>query len=331
MSQMLQACGDMEEALQVAGNLLHRIFPEDAGALYLFRASRNVLEKTAEWNSGTQFISSFQPNDCWGIRRGRTHDAGVGEDQIVCVHSAPKADQRPICLPLMANGEALGVLSLLLSKGLENHNSSCERLPEEGLEFLVGLAEHLALAIANIQLRETLQRQAMRDSLTGLFNRRYINEAIEVELRQAERASTPLSVIMIDIDHFKRFNDTYGHDAGDIVLAEVGHFFSKNVRTGDLACRYGGEEFLIILPAADEAQANMRAETLRTGVEALILSQGETSLEGVTISCGVATYPAHQVEAAELISIADSALYQAKNAGRNRVVVASSNTVSDAV
>jgi diguanylate cyclase (GGDEF)-like protein len=184
------------------------------------------------------------------------------------------------------------------------------------------VAEHIALALANLKLQETLRDQAIRDPLTGLFNRRYMEESLEREVSRAGRSGIPVGVIMLDIDHFKHFNDTFGHEAGDTLLGALGNFLRAHIRGGDIACRYGGEEFTLILPDASFDATRDRAEQLREAVTKLnVLHRGET-LGPITLSLGVATFPEHGSIGQAVLLAADGALYRAKHEGRNRVVVA---------
>ncbi len=184
------------------------------------------------------------------------------------------------------------------------------------------MADHIALALTNLRLRETLREQAVRDALTGLFNRRYLEETMEREVRRAERKGAPLGIIMLDLDHFKNFNDTFGHEAGDTLLREVGALFQANIRGSDVACRYGGEEFTLLLPDTSREVARRRAEELREAVKNLHLQHQRHNLGSITISAGVALFPEHGDTAAAVMLAADAALYQAKKTGRDRVCVA---------
>src|SRR5690606_3673426 len=145
-------------------------------------------------------------------------------------------DNRHLCLPMIAQGEMLGVLTL----------SSGTAVTSENREIAIAACEQISLAMANLKLQETLRSQSLRDPLTGLFNRRYLEASFEREIQRAERRQQPLSLLMIDIDHFKRFNDTFGHDAGDALLAQFGSLLGRVVRSDDVICRYGGEEFTIL-------------------------------------------------------------------------------------
>ena len=182
--------------------------------------------------------------------------------------------------------------------------------------------ERLQAQLAEIQaLQAQLREQAIRDALTGLFNRRYLEETLERELLRARRAAAAISLVMLDIDHFKKLNDTYGHKAGDVMLQKLGEMLRAHTRGGDVACRYGGEEFVVVLPGASLEVAHQRAEQWRLTFEAVRVPYGKHELRS-TLSLGVAVFPQHGSTSDEVLRMADTALYMAKTEGRNRVVVA---------
>ena len=183
------------------------------------------------------------------------------------------------------------------------------------------VAEHIALSLANIKLRETLRNQAIRDPLTTLFNRRYLEETLERELHQAKRSENRIGIIMIDIDHFKKFNDTYGHGAGDALLFSLGGFLKASIRGGDIPCRYGGEEFMLILLGASLEETGKRAEVIRQKIKKMEVAYEELVLPPITLSLGVACFPQNGATVTELLRSADNALYQAKAEGRDKVVL----------
>jgi diguanylate cyclase (GGDEF)-like protein len=182
------------------------------------------------------------------------------------------------------------------------------------------VADQLGLAVANLKLRETLRNQSIRDPLTGLFNRRYLEETLEREIKRAERGRGAVGVVMLDLDRFKNFNDTFGHNVGDMLLAELGRLLQTSIRTSDVACRYGGEEFVLVIPDADVEVTCQRAERVREAVKRLFVSCRGQSVGSVTVSAGVAAYPTHGVTAEALVQAADAALYRAKSDGRDRVI-----------
>jgi diguanylate cyclase (GGDEF)-like protein len=183
-------------------------------------------------------------------------------------------------------------------------------------------ADSIGLGIANLKLRESMRNLSIRDPLTGLFNRRYMEEGLAQELYRARRNDSKLAVIMIDIDHFKQFNDRYGHDGGDAVLRALGMFLKDHVRGSDIACRYGGEEFVLVLSSTTAEGALQRADAIRSGAALLSITHGNRPLGAITLSLGVAMFPEHGDLPAALVTAADIALYQAKGAGRDRVVSA---------
>jgi diguanylate cyclase (GGDEF)-like protein len=182
-------------------------------------------------------------------------------------------------------------------------------------------AEHLAIAIANMKLREGLRDQSVRDVLTGLNNRRYLLETARRELLRATRHKNPVSVITLDVDHFKKFNDNHGHDAGDTVLRHVGEILAAQFADDAVPCRFGGEEFVVMLPNVDVQAAAARAEELRGKIEALSIRYADGHLPRVTISAGVAAFPEAGATLMDVLRVADNALYRAKDSGRNKVEV----------
>lgn len=193
-------------------------------------------------------------------------------------------------------------------------------MPEQE-QLAEAVAAQVGMALANLRLRDSLHQQSIRDALTGLYNRRYLEGTLPREISRALRGNRPLAVFMLDVDHFKKFNDTYGHDAGDAVLKALGRALADNCRRADIACRFGGEEFTLVLPDADERAAREWAERLMARVRALEVKSGGQALPKITISMGLALLPAHGEDAETLLQAADLALYDAKHAGRDRLVV----------
>ena len=221
---------------------------------------------------------------------------------------------------MMAHGEAIGLL--YFDRRIGQTSRSLMQWSEAEEILARTFAEHAALALANLKLREILRSQSVRDPLTGLYNRRYMEESLEIELRRAVRKKCSLGVMMLDVDHFKRFNDTFGHEAGDSVLQALANLFRTQLRGSDVACRYGGEEFTMILPEASTEATRQRAEQLREAAKAAISQFRGGSLDQVTISVGVASFPDKGTTVEGLLRAADAALYRAKEQGRDRVVVA---------
>ncbi|MFB3920918.1 MAG: diguanylate cyclase [Terriglobia bacterium] len=320
--ELLQSCQTLQEAYDVIVPSIHRLLPDSAGALCMTNHSRNLVEAVAAWGDDLQTERSFQPEDCWALRRGRPHRVLRPETDLLCRHMKPAMLGCSLCVPMMAQGETLGVLHLEQPRHDACVADSADLATLERRQRLaVALSEQIALALANLNLRETLRNQSIRDALTGLFNRRYLEESLERELRRAAREEKPLGVILIDLDHFKRFNDTFGHDAGDELLRSMGELLSTRTRKEDIACRYGGEEFLLILPNASLEICFRRAELVRKAARALNLTYRGQSLGQISLSSGVAVFPHHGATAQTLLRTADAALYRAKAEGRDRVIV----------
>jgi diguanylate cyclase (GGDEF)-like protein len=189
----------------------------------------------------------------------------------------------------------------------------------------MAMADGFALLFSNMKLHVSLKEQSIRDHLTGLFNRRYLEESLEREVHRVLRTGEPIGVTMLDVDHFKDFNDTFGHATGDEILRTLGHYFLVHVREGDIPCRYGGEEFALILPGAALEVAQRRAEALREGALALgkeLLDRLASNHDPLTLSLGVAGFPHHGLNGSAVLRAAVEALYRAKQSGRNKVVVA---------
>lgn len=326
LNDQLQVCITVDEAQAHIAQMLPRLFAAGAGGLYLIEAGGRA-HLSVTWGESQPWAAAFPADECWGLRRGRAYVASAGQPERICRHWPPldeAAGAAALCLPLVAQGEALGLLCLPLPAA---EAAGADPGPLQRLAQTV--ADSLALALANLQLRDTLRQQSIRDPLTGMFNRRYMEESLERELRRSARRGYPVGIIMLDIDHFKNFNDTFGHAAGDLLLRTVGDFLSVHIRAGDVACRYGGEEFVLILPEATLEITSQRAEHLREEIRHLNPEYRAQRLGPVTASAGVAAYPANGQTAERLLRAVDEALYQAKRQGRDRVVAAQAAVAVD--
>jgi diguanylate cyclase (GGDEF)-like protein len=326
MVNLFQACNNLDEALSVAQSQLRSLFSGLSGALFLMKASHNFLERAISWGQAIDMEPCHAPDDCWALRRGKPHATGGANGITPCRHLHTAGAYRYICLPLLAHGETLGTLCLQVSEADAGGYDDGDRRSGDRTTFYAAVAESvaesLALAISNLRLRESLRYQAIRDQLTGLFNRRYLLETLERELLRAAARNQCLTVAMVDIDHFKKFNDIFGHAAGDAVLAKLGTTMREWTRGEDIVARYGGEEFAIVLPDLPAELAFERLESLRKTIGSITIEYHSQLLPPLTISAGIAAYPLHAVDRDALIDIADQALYRSKQDGRNRVIVA---------
>ena len=331
LNEWLQSCNSLGELYQMVAEFLGRLLPGCAGSLYIYANSRDVLESAKAWNGG-KMMPAMHPEDCWGLRRGRPYTYGENEISFLCAHAAPSSSGEYCCIPILAHGETIGLLHLQISRDdqANGESPSKEAVAEQRRLGLI-CAEQISLAIANVKLRDELRDQSIRDALTGLYNRRYMMETCSREFSRAERAGQSVSVLSIDIDHFKKYNDNHGHDAGDMVLRAVGTCLENLFRNEDVPCRFGGEEFVVLLPGADSDTAARRAEQLRSKVEALVVRYVEKSLPRVTVSIGVAAFPEAGDFPDVVLKAADEALYRAKESGRNRVELSSPGTADSEV
>jgi len=321
MSDLLQASLSIDEACGVIARTVPRLFPGCGGSIYLVSPSRDLLESAVSWGGGGGGgATAFALEDCWALRRGQPHYFGHDSTDARCRHLADAPAAASLCVSLMAQGDASGVLCLV-----DGATAPSPRVfSEDEIRLARTVADQVGLAIANLRLRDTLRHQSIRDPLTGLYNRRYLEETLDRELRRAERAGQSLGVLMFDIDLFKQFNDTFGHEAGDVMLREVGRLLRDRFRREDIVCRYGGEEFVIVLPSATLDETINRARELEDAVRWLDVRHRGRSLGAVTLSLGVAVFPDHGQTIESLLRAADAALYRAKQTGRARVEVAAS-------
>ncbi|MEO1679778.1 MAG: diguanylate cyclase [Pseudomonadota bacterium] len=302
----------------------------DAGThTHFIAVERDVLERTVHWGDIT-LPRHVAAESCWALRRGRAYFYGSQAIQLPCSHSEPEGPEGKtpfLCLPIIAHGETIGLMHLVCG-ALAMPSSS---IPVTDGEFLSQrwataqtCAEQISLAIANVQLRHELEDRSVRDQLTGPWNRRRFLQVGAQEVRNGEEAGQPFSLVVLDIDFFKRIADIYGHDGGDLVLRDVAAGLLRHANEGALPCRLGGEEFVVVLPGADTGKALVIAEDIRAEIAAVEVRLGETILPSVTASAGVATFPAHGTTIGSLLRVADLALYAAKESGRDRTVSADS-------
>ena len=299
-----------------------QLWPAATGTVYLLHATGDYLERAATWGDASLTNQSLAWQDCWAMRHLRPHGVRDTGSEILCPHiRQPSVALPSLCVPLVAQGQMLGLFHLQHLNNIPE-TSRNEASADSSFALAVAVAEDLSLAHANIRLRESLREQSIRDSLTGLFNRRFVDEFLVRELARAERKTRQLAVIAVDIDHFKRINDSFGHSAGDTVLQKISTILLAHVRDTDVASRIGGEEFLLLLSESPLPLAAKRAEDIRSAIHEMSLKYENRDLGRITASFGAAAFPDHGRTAEALIRAADKALYDAKHAGRNQVVSA---------
>ena len=314
-ASLLQTSENTDEALEITKVSLSALLPDCGGSVYLRAAEGEELNLTIDWNEHwASSRNELLAHDCWAVRRSQPFASEPSTAQLRCHHIQPggrAAEASTWCFPLFAQGEFLGLLYMSGPAGVE------------GQELAENAAEQLSLALANLRMRQQLRDQSIRDPLTGLFNRRYLDESLTREQGRCQRKTAPLSVLMLDVDHFKKFNDTHGHGGGDALLSAVGGLLRKISRATDIPCRYGGEEFTVILPETDAMAAAGVADKIRSAIAEMQVMHEGRALSRVTASLGVACLPVAEGSLDALMESADAALYRAKQAGRNRVELAS--------
>ena len=324
MGSLLACSATVKEACAVVASSVQGLFPDSSsGALYLFKSSRDLIEAAVRWGKKDALAPTFPPDACWSLRLGQHHWSGGPENGIACQHLTKSSTAEFLCVPMVAQGNTVGILHLEFeSAKTVGYDSGTESLHDSHQRLAISVASQVGLSLASLQLRETLRDQSIRDPLTRLFNRRFLEESLERELQLASRKQQTIAVLFLDLDHFKRFNDTFGHDAGDMVLQSLADLFRNFFRATDICCRYGGEEFAIILPESSSQDALIRAEALRSEVKRLRLQYKKQNLGPLTLSAGVAAFPEHALTPDELLKIADQCLYESKTRGRDVVTVA---------
>lgn len=312
LNAILHACSTRDEAYPLLGSFAVRLFPQMTGALAI-PADGGRFRTVAQWGAGKRMAGHFAARDCRALKRGEMHVVdGMGRE-AACRHYSTAPTGLSVCLPLEIDGAMVGLL----------HLDGGTTVSVADREHIVRLGDVLKIALVDLRLREELRLQAIRDRLTGLFNRQYLDETLPRECQLAERRTSPLSVVMLDIDQFKRFNDDYGHAAGDVVLRELGALLRTAVRGSDIACRYGGEEFVLVLLDMGSAAAKPRIQQICRDIKRKRCIYGGRILPSIAVSAGIAEFPVDGSSPAEIIRAADEAMYAAKQAGRDRIVAAS--------
>jgi diguanylate cyclase (GGDEF)-like protein len=315
MTQRMQGCETMPALEHVIESFMPQIAPSLAGRLYVLDERRNTLVEAGTWLGPLHSPQEFVPTCCWGLQRGDLHRPHGEIIDIPCTHLDLEGTTiDTICLPLVAQRTSLGLLYF------EPRQDIAKSPPQLTEIYLKMLAENISLALGNLRLRNALQDMAMADALTGLANRRHLDTVLEGRAAEAEAFNKPISCLMVDVDHFKRFNDTFGHEGGDAVLRAMGNLLKRSTREIDVAFRYGGEEFLLLMPELTSEQAFERAQEIQERIRALTVNHGGRELGPLTASFGLATAP-DQCVFGKLVETADAALYRAKANGRDRIVI----------
>jgi len=325
MGDAFQMAQNESEIISLGINYLRRLFNQESGTLYLQTQPGWPLEAKDSWGEKEFRVKDFLPGECWAMRKSEMHFVEDKSLDIPCPHliQEEKISGPTLCVPLVSFGEAIGVLVMTCCQEKEGLSmEEVENYRKVRQSLALHFSQRLATALSSMRLRESLKEQSIRDPLTDLYNRRFLEETLTRELYRAQRSESVIAVMMLDLDHFKKFNDRYGHDAGDAVLEAVARVLKRSVRREDIVCRFGGEEFTIIMPGNTKEAARRRAELILDRVRHLEIQHGSHVFPQLTISIGLAFFPQDGDSADDLIQAADWALLEAKRQGRNRLVMA---------
>ncbi|HHW4980939.1 TPA: diguanylate cyclase [Legionella anisa] len=318
LMSFLQSSLSMDDAIEIIKNYSKRILSGTSGIVYLISSDNlNLISRVLSWGEPVSNLFLFTPKDCLSLLRHQSYYIADTTEGVLCNH-IKNGEKKPIsyaCLPLFAQNEMLGLF--YVEFGLNTDNQRLIALAQI-------ISEQSALSIYNIKLRDVLKTQSTQDSLTGVYNRRFFEEYLQKEILKAKKHPFTFALLLIDIDYFKKVNDTYGHLVGDQVLLEFATKIRQICRQDDLISRWGGEEFMIFLRIANLDAAKSKAEAIRESIEKFSIEINQEKPISVTISIGIAFYPYDGKKVDDLISKADEALYQAKKMGRNKVVASSS-------
>ncbi len=315
MSNMLQIASQFEETYLIVADYAARLFPGIGGTLWMIDPVTNSLSLKNQWGQGSTHAAILTAEDCWALRRGRLYQTSGEDPALFCRHIGQPLPSSSICIPIIMQGKTVGLLHFETPENKQPLNDAAQQLSAV-------TAEQVGLALSNLQLRQDLRDQAIRDALTGLYNRYYMEISLERELNRAARSLSPVSLMMLDIDHFRDINDRFSHAGGDRLLSELGKILRNTVRAEDIACRYGGEEFILILPDTPISIAQQRADQLRKDVKELSIWHEGQQLATITLSIGLTCWPQNARNVYDLIRSAESALERAKLAGRDQVITA---------
>ncbi|MEH2362530.1 diguanylate cyclase [Nostoc sp.] len=309
MADMLYSCESEDEVYKVVALTCSKLFPNMSGSIYIIANSKNYVQMNSIWGGERTSKEIFLQSECWALRRGKINLLSPRNSGLMCSHLIQPVSGAHLCVPLFGQGELVGVL----------HIYALAEISPEDQQITEIIARTLAFALNNISIKQRLTHENLRDAMTQLFNQNYMQTITEQRLAEAERSGEPLSVIFLDIDNFKSYNSRYGHLTANIVLQGLAKLLLKSIRSFDIACRWGGEEFVIVIPNITLETLRKRVEQLRLDVEQMQLKDGDQILESITASFGIAvSEPGITVK--DFLNRADQAMLEAKRTGKNRVM-----------
>ncbi len=321
MGSFLQSCINMQEANRVITQFLPLLFPSVDGALYLLRNGTDMYELGSAWGKTVESDETFAADACWAIRRRKAHYFNCGDDEELCIHCTKSMKRSYLDVPLISQGKILGLLHLE-EKDEAEKSANDNMLTDLGKNLAAIVAGQLAFALSNIRLQEAVREQAIRDTLTGLYNRRYMEQALDKEIRQAARNKVTVGVITLDIDNYGKFNDRHGYKSGDLIMRNLSDFLKNNSHPGDIVCRGNGDEFAIICPRISADTLKQKAAGILEGLANFNKRHQDLYQEPLTLSLGLAIFPENGNTSEQIIKLADMALNQAGQEGGNKIIAA---------
>ncbi|MEH2357104.1 diguanylate cyclase [Nostoc sp.] len=278
MTDMLYSCESEDEVYQVVALTCSKLFPNMSGCVYIIANSKNYVQINSIWGDERSSKEIFSLSECWALRRGKLNLLSPRNTGLICSHLIEPVSGAHLCVPLFRQGEVVGVL----------HIYTPEQISPEVQQTSEIIARTLGIALNNLSIKQRLTHDSLRDGMTQLFNQSYMQSITEQRLAEAERSGQPLSIIFLDIDNFKSYNSRYGHVTANIVLQGLAKLLLKSIRSFDIACRWGGEEFVIVMPNMTLETLRKRVEQLRLDIEQMQLKDGDQILQSITASFGIA-------------------------------------------
>ncbi|MEH2351444.1 MAG: diguanylate cyclase [Nostoc sp.] len=309
MADMLYCCDSEDEVYQVVALTCSKLFPSMSGCVYIIANSKNYVQMNSSWGDEKSSKEIFSISQCWALRRGKLNLLSPCNSGLMCSHLIQPVNGAHLCFPLFGQGEVVGIL----------HLYALEEISPEDQQITEIIARTLGFALNNLSIKKRLAYDNLRDGMTQLFNQSYMETILEQRLAEAERSGQPLSVIFLDIDNFKAYNSRYGHLTANIVIRGLAKLLLKSIRSFDIPCRWGGEEFVIVTPNMTLETLRKRVEKLRLDVEQMQLKDGDRILQGITASFGIAVSEPG-ITVTDFLNRANQAMLEAKRTGKNRVI-----------
>ena len=315
LSNLLQLSLQPNEAYSIISQYAIQLFPNTSGALYTLDEKQQDFVPRTNWGQPPPRVSSLTHEDCWALRRNRPYLAVDTSNGMLCRHISAPLPGSYICVPILSEGQEIGLLYLQMEPGQPP-------LTTEHQQVAAAVAEQAGLALSNLQLREYLRTQAISDPLTGLFNRYYLQEYLDMKIHLARQDGKPVNVILIDLDDFKVMNEKFGYSTGDELLRKFGRLVKETAEKTGIACRYVGDALTMIMPEITLEESTHKSEHLRREIKKLMVQYEDHYLQNLTVSIGIACFPEHGHSVAELLKAAYTAALHAKEMGGDQVFIA---------